>query len=327
MNAYKSIEHFASLIQCNKRGREFKLKVAKEFCDFLVDKEGLEGDWNFGSAKKIVFQNKIYRIPIDSGSLRDFLSECISLSPSMYNEYVIALRQLGHYLYKQRILTEDPAEGLEKRKVDKKNDMTNNRLTYEEGLDLLWAAYRYDEVHRNRNFSLVLLLLTTANRPKEFLTLTVDKTFFDHQIMYVEGKTVHNIRYMTPGLKETLQVLINDPCRKEALKNEPVDYLFYSVRGGMLELKELNCLLKTLAKQAGIERDITSYWLRRTFATMLGESGFNAVEIQTVFDHKLGKTQGGYLLNTIKKDLRKLVEESTVNNMLTNLVRGKMGLV
>lgn len=212
--------------------------------------------------------------------------------------YLGRLRPFCHYLLKRKILVENPALDLEMCSL-KKNDMSDQRLNFEECLALLKAAYLYEEKYRNRNFALVLMLLTSALRPSELSNLTEDKVFSDFDMLFGKGKTGWRRRFLTEGMNETIHALCEDPERLNVLENMDKKLVFYSDKGGQLKPREMNVLLRKFANMAGINKKITSYWLRRNFATILANSNFSIVEIQKIFDHDRVSSTEQYVLEKL----------------------------
>lgn len=327
MNSEECLDEFLiSLKSKSRKGIRQKELILRRFYAYLERTQNLKDvSWDFQRVKKIIFKEKVYYIPLDSTLIESFLSETSpSLKDSMYNSYVTTLNQFGHYLLKRKVLLENPAQGIEHRKSNK-NDMTEYRLTLEESVKLLYAAYSFDE-HRNRNFALVLILLTTAVRIGEAKDLTEDDIAFDNEIIYANGKSGKRTRIIFPGLAESLKELLSDSLRAKALQDSEKSYVFYSNKGGPLSTKEANKLIKQFAQKAGIEKKITTYWLRRTFATILARSGFNLTEIKNIFHHDRYSSTEGYLLGTAEQDIRELVEESPVMGMLQRFMRKQIEL-
>lgn len=198
------------------------------------------------------------------------------------------------------------------------------RITIKEVLLLLYTAYVLDEKNRNRNFTLVLMLISTSTRIGELIKIKEEDIKLENNLVYADGKSGNRVRFLTPGLIESLEEFLKDPRRIDALKGSKEKYLFYSDKGGPLSTSEANKLLKQLARFAGINQDITTYWLRRTFATILASSGLSTREIQEIFDHDRIQNTEAYILERKKQNLAKIVNQSSVIKMLEGVIRKQL---
>lgn len=327
MNSYETIENFLSINKWGQSAKQKKRKVLMELCNYIESNQQLKDDWDFRSAKKIVYKERELYLPLDELLLLDFIAKkSPSLKDWAYNDYVTTLVQFGHYLFRRKILIENPSLVIPKRSR-KSNNMSDKCLSFDESMRLLEAAYFYDKQHRVRNFTLVLMLLTIAIRPGvEICNLTEDKIKFELSLLFAQGKTGWRRGILTQGVEETIKVFLEDPERLKAVANFDKRYLFYSDKGTQLNTYEMNKLLKAFAKKAGLSKNITAYWLRRTFGTILANSEFCLMEIKKIFDHDRITSTEHYVLNT-KNDIRHLVEESSICEMLTDLARDKLELV
>lgn len=317
-----SINDFLKTVEAGKKVKIFKYKHLINFAEFINNTESLiDYNWSFDEVEKVmVGETFIGRCPISSAPFMNYLSKINdSVADRTYNRVIYTLKQFGQYLTDEGILHENPAADLELKKLEQK-DSTIYRLSIAESIALLTAAYNHDE-HRARNFALVLLLLSTATRIGEAIKLLETNFKLEKGIIFADGKSLTRTRFSTPGLTTSIKYLLLDPLRAKALENQDKDWLFYSSKGGQLTTKEANEILKELALDAGITRDISTYWLRRTFANILAESGFSTRTIQIIFDHDKIQTTEGYISDTLLHDLRHLVDNSIIQKHLIDVGR------
>lgn len=318
----ESIHDFLKTVKVEKKRKIFKSKHLLDFAEFINETEDLDdNNWSFDEVEKLMVGDTFFgRCPISPAPFMNYLSKINdSIADSTYNNVLTTLKQFGQYLADEEILQENPAADLEPKKLEKK-DCTIFRLTIAESIALLTAAYNHDE-HRARNFALVLLLLSTATRIGEAIKLLQTDFILDKGIIFADGKSLTRTRLSTPGLTTSIKYLLLDPLRAKALENQDKDWLFYSSKGGQLTTKEANEILKKLALEAGITRDISTYWLRRTFANILAESGFSTRTIQIIFDHDKIQTTEGYISDTLLHDLRHLVDNSIIQKHIIDVGR------
>jgi len=297
LNANEHIEEFLSSLSCACSTLKTKRIILERFCLYIEETENLTpGKWNFDKAKEIRFKTISSRIPIDSFLISEYLSSILhNTKPSSYNTVLATLKEFCYYLMDKGVLFDNPTLNEKPCKFVNKN-MTNYRLTLNESLKLLESAYLYDE-HKNRNFSLVLIFLTSAIRIGELINLTENNIIWEYQYFNAYGKSGFRQRIFTPGLGESIFELIHDPLREKALKDSKSRFIFYSEKnGGPMSTDEINNLLKRFAKHAGLSKNISSYWLRRTYATILAQSGISVRTIQVLFDHDRIKNTEAYIL-------------------------------
>lgn len=328
MNAYETIDNFLATLKFAEKTKRAKRKVLLELCKYIERTQDIKGEWDFRHVKKLIYKDKEFHIPVDETILLDFMqdkSHSLVDSYSTYNEYVTALVQFCRYLLKNKILTDNPALEIPKRKK-KHNDMRDRHLSLNESIRLLKAAYLYDKKNRVRNFALIQILLTTAMRPKELTNATEDRIDFKHDLLYGFGKTLWRNRILIQGMEETLDALLKDSERIKVIAKLEKRYLFYSDKGTQLKTKEMNELIRAFAKKAGIDKNISTYWLRRTFATMLSNAEFCLMEIKRIFDHDTVNSTEYYVKNDSDRQVKELVNNSSVSNMFTEFIREKLEL-
>lgn len=314
--AQDEVSDFLKSLKVNEKRRKYKEQLLLGFVKYVEETEELPsgGKWDIRQSEKLLDEDDVLigRCPLTSGPFFNYLSEINKVvSADRYNQIVYVLRQFGAFLADEDILFENPAADLEPKTIDH-DDMSMQRLTLAEAIELLAAAYNYNE-HRVRNFTLVLMLLSSAARIGEINFMKESDFYEDQGVMYCTGKSGRRIRFSTPGLNLCKQRLLEDNERLKALEGYDTRYLFYSKNGGPLSTKEADEMLKELAEKAGITRDITTYWLRRTFATMLAQAGFSTRTIQFIFDHDKLKTTERYIAEYLRYDLRDLLDNSTVH--------------
>ena len=88
-------------------------------------------------------------------------------------------------------------------------------------------------------------------------------------------------------------------------KNNPNQMLFLTPQEGLVLHSTINRKLKAIAKQIGIDTNISSHCLRHTYGTRCIESGMRAVALQRLMGH----TDINITLNTYTTIFNKYKEE------------------
>lgn len=156
-------------------------------------------------------------------------------------------------------------------------------LTPVESGSLLDAAAISGE-HAPRDFTLVLLLMRAGLRPGEACGLRTSDVDLENGHVHVTGKTGPRTTALVPAAHEVLKrYLRSSYLSSRQLLGGP---LFPNDTGtGPLDTNGLNKLIRRLCDLAGIDRAVTTYWLRHTFATDAHRSGVEFPIISQALGH------------------------------------------
>jgi site-specific recombinase XerD len=174
------------------------------------------------------------------------------------------------------------------------------RMTVPEGLKFLEQAR-----HKKRDFAIMMTFLNTGIRESELFNLK--KSDYGNNKLRLIGKgdkeRIVSVNHMT-------QTAINNYL---AQRTDHKEWLFISNKKGKYSPSGLYTLVKTIAKKAGIEKNITPHTLRHTFASMMKSQGRDAYEIMQILGHNDIRTTMIYL-GTLEDDrVEAILEESAFN--------------
>jgi len=234
-------------------------------------------------------------LSISATSLQGFLTHLHHLgqSPSSIARKTSALRQFFKFCCLEKGLRENPAEGLESPQQAKR---LPRALSQEQVEALLRAAAqglpypKGAETLRKRDEAMVLLMYATGLRVSELVGLTVHDLDLELNYARVKGK----------GGKERITPfagVAGDAVRTYLVEHRPLlkpktDHVFVNHRGFALTRQTFWHTLKELARQAGIDSEISPHLLRHSFATHLLQSGMNLRSLQLLLGHSdLATTQ------------------------------------
>jgi integrase/recombinase XerD len=117
-----------------------------------------------------------------------------------------------------------------------------------------------------RSLCLLRLMLNTSLRAAEVLNLKVSGIDWQTgEVMVVQGKG-NKDRTLWIGA-EDLELL--EKWRQHKTQLQKSGFLFTNLDGKCLKDRYLRCMVKRLAKQAGIDKDVHPHMLRHSFATDL----------------------------------------------------------
>lgn len=142
-------------------------------------------------------------------------------------------------------------------------------------------------------------------------------------LRFVRAKTVRSTRSaITPisvYLVEAAQEIVSKYKREDA---QPDDYLFPILQHGLTAEKEMkviqqavkqvNKYVKRIAKETGIDKEVTTYFARHSFATVLKKSGASMEYISEALGHQNLATTRAYL-DSFEDDTKKKMASLLVN--------------
>ena len=206
-------------------------------------------------------------------------------------------------MWKEGVITKDPAENLKPPKVEKK---APEILTIEE-VDKLLQQPNLDTPKGIRDSAMLELLYATGMRVSEMLHLQIfDVNLqFGYVVCHENGKE----RIIPIGLpcKKAMERYLKT-SRTTFVKDEKETALFTNCSGKAMSRQGFWKILKSYAKSAGITADITPHTLRHSFATHLLQNGADLKSVQEMMGHADISTTQMYLhlgVNKIRDVYRK----------------------
>lgn len=192
-----------------------------------------------------------------------------------------SIKGFHEFMLKENIVKEDVSYDIKTPKLEKN---LPNVLTIEEIIKLMDLVCD-DEPLSLRNLALLELIYGSGLRVSELLNLNLQDIHFNAKYVKIIGK----------GKKERI-VPINDMSIR-AIKNylangrvhlikEENNILFLNQYGHKLSRQGFFKILKKLASDAGINKEISPHTLRHSFATHLLESGIDLRSLQELLGHE-----------------------------------------
>ncbi|MBR1929001.1 MAG: tyrosine recombinase XerD [Paludibacteraceae bacterium] len=201
-------------------------------------------------------------------------------------------------LYTHRI-DQDPTELLEMPKIDLHLPTV---LSVEE-IDSMVAHIDLSKPEGHRNRAIIEMLYGSGLRVSELVTLKLSNIFFDEDYMLVEGKgSKQRLVPISPVAKQQFYFWLQDRAGLD-IKPEFVDYAFLNRYGRGLTRSMIFHIVKVLAADAGIKKNISPHTFRHSFATHLLQNGADLRIIQQLLGHEDITTTEIYT-HTSVQDLR-----------------------
>jgi integrase/recombinase XerD len=196
---------------------------------------------------------------------------------------ISGLRSFYKYCLLERIVTTDPTALLESPKLKR---ILPDILSFEE-IENMISEIDLSKPEGGRNKAILETLYSCGLRVSEAVNLRISSLYLDIGFIRVIGK----------GDKERLVPIGSDAVkyitiyRNNIRVHIPVkpgneDILFLNRRGSKLSRVMIFLIIKELAKQAGITKNISPHTFRHSFATHLVEGGADLRAVQEMLGHE-----------------------------------------
>jgi len=196
---------------------------------------------------------------------------------------ISGLKSFFSYLIFEDYRTDNPLELIEAPRIGRKLPDT---LSLEE-IDALIAAVNLASPEGERNRAILETLYGCGLRVSELVTLKISDLFFDEGFLKITGKG--NKQRFVPVGELTMKyiTIYKDAVRsKQVVQKGHEDTLFLNRRGKQLTRAMIFTLVKNLAIDIGLKKNISPHTLRHSFATHLLENGADLRSIQLMLGHE-----------------------------------------
>ena len=147
-------------------------------------------------------------------------------------------------------------------------------------LDLVDLSKRFG--HRDK--AIVETLYSCGLRVSELVFMRTEDIFFEDEMVRVIGKG--NKERLVPIGKSALKCLDQWILGERRQISTDIGSVFLNVRGGILSRVSVFKLVKKLASEAGVKKNISPHTLRHSFATHLVEAGADLRAVQQMLGHE-----------------------------------------
>ena len=204
----------------------------------------------------------------------------IGKKTSTISRNLASIRSFYQYLLRVKKIKEDPTEGIQSPKVEKR---VPSVLTSQE-VELLLEQPKSVDLKGIRDKAMLEFAYATGMRVTEIITLDIDDVNLKEG--YVNCKHTNKQRNIPLGaisikaIKEYIE-----KARPYLIKSEDEKSLFVNINGKRLTRQGFWKIVKFYKEQAHIEKDITPHVLRHSFATHLLQNGADLKAIQVMLGH------------------------------------------
>lgn len=217
--------------------------------------------------------------------LRSFVDSLASLeiSPFTQARIISGIKAFFKYLMYEDIIEEDPAALLQAPRLGRKLPDTLSYLEITQLLD--GVELGKPEGHRNR--AIIEVLYSSGLRVSELTDLKIGNIYTEIGFLRVVGKG--NKERLVPIGKDALKYLrlyIDEVRRHQAPAKGHEEFVFLNRRGKKLTRVMIFIMIKNLAQEVGIAKNISPHTFRHSFATHLIEGGADLRAVQEMLGHE-----------------------------------------
>ena len=199
---------------------------------------------------------------------------------STVSRNLASLRSFYQYLYRTKVVSEDPTVNLESPKIERKLP----KVLTSEQVELLLEQPKCVDLKGYRDKAMLELVYATGIRVTELISLNISDVNIENGYIKCAGKTKERIIPIGTLAVNALKEYI-DKSRNILLKDENDQALFVNVNGHRLTRQGFWKIIKQYKTQANIDIDITPHTLRHSFAVHLLENGAELRAIQEMLGH------------------------------------------
>ena len=217
-------------------------------------------------------------------------------SPSTVQMYLVAVRLFFAFLHKQKIIADNPCEGMKAGVKIDRDKHNRDYLSVKRAQELI-AKMPTETEMQLRNRAIVSLMVTSGLRCCEVQKALYEdlRTAGDSEVLYIQGKG-HTSKDDYVKVAPAVGNMIRDYLKVRFKGNEPKarDYLFVSTsrnhatfdKDDELSTQAIRAIVKKAMKDIGFEDSRhTAHSLRHTAATLMLRSGEDLNNVKQVLRH------------------------------------------
>lgn len=219
-------------------------------------------------------------INLKKNDIKKFLDN-VDATPRTKAHYLTVFNSFYKYLVFMDKIDVNPCDGIKSPRIEKK---LPNYLTSDE-IDKLFDL-RLTKPIDYRNKALLEVIYATGARISEVISLELNQIDFEECVIKVMGKgKKERIIPLGNTALNSLYIYISN-YRAFLVKNDTCNYVFLNKNGTKISRQGVFKILKELANNAGIKKEISPHTLRHSFATNLLNNGADLRVIQELLGHE-----------------------------------------
>lgn len=207
----------------------------------------------------------------------------LGMTPSSQSRIISGIKNFYKYCLQEQIVTKDPTALLEAPKLKRS---LPDVLSFDE-IESIISAIDLSTPEGVRNKAVIETLYSCGLRVTELVNLKISCLYLDVGFIRVIGKGDKE-RLVPVGSSAVKHINLYKNNTRVHIPVKPgnEDILFLNRRGRKLSRVMIFMIIKELAKQAGITKNISPHTLRHSFATHLVEGGADLRAVQEMLGHE-----------------------------------------
>lgn len=244
---------------------------------YLLDIEKLQ---RFLSEKAIT----VSPLTIQEETLQEFIYESSkTINPKSQARLISGLKSFFNYLVFEDYRNDNPLELIETPRLGRKLPDTLNISD----IDNLIAAIDLSSAEGERNRAILETLYGCGLRVSELVALKISDLFFNEGFIKVTGKgDKQRFVPISDLTKKYIEIYRNEVRCHLNIQKGHEDTLFLNRRGKQLTRAMIFTIIKNLALQIDLNKNISPHTFRHSFATHLLENGADLRSIQLMLGHE-----------------------------------------
>ncbi|QCW99332.1 site-specific tyrosine recombinase XerD [Aggregatimonas sangjinii] len=276
-------------------------RTVQDYQHYLKIERGLSGNsianYTLDVEKLILFlsDNKLTADPININKevIQRFVYEIAKkVNPRSQARIISGLKSFFNYLVFEDYREDNPMELIESPKTGRKLPDT---LSVEE-IDTLIKAIDLSSPQGERNRAMLETLYGCGLRVSELTNLKLSDLYFDEEFIKVTGKgDKQRFVPISPINRKYINIYRNEIRLHLTIQKGHEDILFLNRRGKQLTRAMIFTIIKQLAENIGLQKNISPHTFRHSFATHLLTNGADLRAIQQMLGHESITTTEVYM--------------------------------
>lgn len=263
-------------------------KQIRLFLEFLQKDKKLSNN-TLQSYKRDIMQyynyvedNHMNYTKVNGNDIKAYLEHLsnVGKKTSTISRNLASIRSFYQFLLRTRKAKNDPTEGIQSPKIEKKAPSV---LSSKE-IELLLDQPKDVDLKGTRDKAMLEFAYATGMRVTEIISLNVeDVNIQEAYVICRNGSKQRTIPLGAISIKALKEYI--EQARPILIKDENEKSLFVNINGKRLTRQGFWKIVKYYKEQAHITKDITPHVLRHSFATHLLQNGADLKAIQTMLGH------------------------------------------
>ena len=273
------------------------VEYVDKYIDYLIEVKKSSGN-TISSYKRDLLKMCKYFDNNGIAEVRDLNSTDLSLyistldkqgmSSATISRNIASIKSFFMYLFKNKVVNEDCADKLKAPKIDKK---VPEILSIEE-INLLLNQPSDRSNKEIRDKAMLELLYATGLRVSELVSIRLEDVNLTLNYILCKDQNKERVIPIENAAKYALENYIKN-ARPDMCGDS--DLLFTNLKGEKMTRQGFWKLIKSYAKKAGIDKDITPHMIRHSFAAHLVTNGADLKAVQEMLGHSDISTTQIYL--------------------------------